>query len=146
MRRLRPPTLSAAVFRRATFEGDAGFLGMTLKGGVWFNGGTFKGRAWFDRASFEGPAWFDGASFESGVVFSEATYSILSKAIRRQEACQNVTDATRKPFSVRFVKAERAFPICLETVLNATGQVRYAQRMVNTGKVEFMPPLGARLG
>ena len=141
----RPPTLSAAVFSRATFEGDAGFLEMTFKGGVWFNGATFKAAPDSTERSSRPRLVRRGELRERRrIQRGDLQYSI--KAIRRQEACQNATDATGKPFSVRFVKAERAFPICLGTVLNATGQVRYAQRMVNTGNVEFMPPLGARLG
>src|SRR4249919_4111544 len=67
------PLLTASRFGRATFEGDAWFLGATFEGDAEFTGATFEGDADF-QATFQGDAWFLGATFEGDAEFTGATF------------------------------------------------------------------------
>jgi Pentapeptide repeats (9 copies) len=67
------PLLTVSRFRRATFEGDAWFLGATFEGDAEFTGATFEGDADF-QATFQSDAGFDGATFRRGAGFDQAAF------------------------------------------------------------------------
>jgi uncharacterized protein YjbI with pentapeptide repeats len=64
-----------ADFCRATFFGDASFVGAAVSGDASFDGATFSGDAAFNEATFSGHASFDGATFSGDAAFNEATFS-----------------------------------------------------------------------
>ncbi|QOW01848.1 pentapeptide repeat-containing protein [Rhodococcus pyridinivorans] len=87
----------ALTAHRATFTGDAAFVGSTFAGSVWFSKSTFTrdaafawstfteevgfaqstftGDAWFARSTFAGDAWFTETTFSGKTVFSDATFT-----------------------------------------------------------------------
>jgi pentapeptide repeat protein len=67
------PLLTVSRFGRATFEGDAWFLGATFEGDAEFTGATFAGDAYF-QATFQSDAGFDGATFQRGAGFDQAAF------------------------------------------------------------------------
>jgi uncharacterized protein YjbI with pentapeptide repeats len=67
------PLLTASRFGRATFEGDAWFLGATFEGDAEFKGATFEGDANL-QATFQSDAGFDGATFRRGAGFDHAVF------------------------------------------------------------------------
>jgi uncharacterized protein YjbI with pentapeptide repeats len=82
------PAISAALFSRATFKGDAEFIGTTFDGEAHFMGANFEGEGGasfqaakftnfttFDEARFTGPAAFGGASFGGYAAFGETTFT-----------------------------------------------------------------------
>jgi uncharacterized protein YjbI with pentapeptide repeats len=68
------PTFMAADFDRATFQGDARFVGATFQGDAGFHEATFQGDASFSRVTFEGDADFYGAIFQGDAGFGGATF------------------------------------------------------------------------
>ncbi|MFI7146959.1 pentapeptide repeat-containing protein [Nonomuraea sp. NPDC050022] len=69
-----------AVFHRATFFGDAKFLGATFFGGARFAGATFSMNANFGGATFIGTAGFGGVTFAGGARFAGANLGIAEFA------------------------------------------------------------------
>jgi hypothetical protein len=67
------PLLTGSRFGRATFKGDAWFLGPTFEGDAEFDGATFEGDADF-QAAFKSDARFVGATFRRGAGFDQAAF------------------------------------------------------------------------
>jgi hypothetical protein len=68
------PSLKAAQFERATFQGGRGFEEVTLLGKVTFWGATLQDWIGFGHATFQGDAVFMSARFLGEAVFDEATF------------------------------------------------------------------------
>ena len=93
--------LKNAVFKDASFEGNAGFWNTTFQGVAVFREATFKGFAVFRKATFEGESDFEGATFKRSAVFREATFKGF--AVFRKATFEGESDfegATFKRFAV----------------------------------------------
>ncbi|MGY0236707.1 pentapeptide repeat-containing protein [Longispora urticae] len=67
--------LNTTLFSRATFAGDASFMGTSFTGGVWFTGGSFTGEAWFSNTCFSSEALFVKVAFAGSVTFMDASFA-----------------------------------------------------------------------
>ncbi|GAA0385880.1 pentapeptide repeat-containing protein [Microbispora corallina] len=64
-----------AAFQRATFSGGARFDRAVFAGSAGFGQATFSADAWFDGTTFSAIAWFEGATFTDTAWFIDATFS-----------------------------------------------------------------------
>jgi uncharacterized protein YjbI with pentapeptide repeats len=99
--------LMGALLDRATFRGDAVFLGAIFKGDASFDRAVFQGDAlfhvvtfqWmavFREATFRGDAMFRGATFQSDARFERATFQ--GEAWFDRATFQGAADFTRATF------------------------------------------------